>query len=240
MQREVMIKKQLRNGSNQLVKATVLSERNGVLRCTQAGSVGVMKPFEVAAKDVVDASVVFSGNRLAQQRGVVPTKQYPTYGSSLAATLNAAKHTPPAKKSADTMKPSKLMHEKGITLETDGEEDMEAAPMVNPLKKVGFPKMKKPKMGMPRPIRAEDNAHGENNNDDADNNPSANFHVGDSVRHKKSGWIGKVSSIHPTKSPQHKLVRVQYQSKADTQPMLVNHHSSELEPVEQNDNAQQE
>jgi hypothetical protein len=33
-------------------------------------------------------------------------------------------------------------------------------------------------------------------------------------------------------------VRVQYQSKNDTQPMLVNHHSSELEPVE--DNAQQE
>jgi hypothetical protein len=209
MQREVMIKKQLRNGSNQFVKATVLSERNGKLRCTQAGSVGVMKAFEVDAKDVVDASVVFSGNRLAQQRGVVPTKQYPTYGSSLASTLNAAKHTPPAKKSSDTMKPSKLMHDSGITLETDGEE-MDA----------GFP-----------------NAHdGGDTNDEA--GPSANFHVGDSVRHKKSGWVGKVSSIHPTKSPKHKLVRVQYQSQADTQPMLVNHHSSELEPV-QDDNAQQ-
>ena len=136
------------------------------------------------------------------------------------------------------------MHDSGITLETDGdEEEMEAAPMVNPgMKKPHFIKPKQPKMGMPRPIRAEDDAHdGGNNNDEGDNNPSNNFHVGDSVRHKKSGWIGKVSSIHPTKSPKHKLVRVQYQSKADTQPMLVNHHSSELEPVEQQaDNAQQE
>lgn len=180
MQREVMIKKPLLNGDNRLVKAVVMSERDGVLRCVDPNA-RLKKPFDVKREDVVESSAVFR-NRYAQQRGAVVPQQLPGR-QSLSRILEAKVAAP--KKSADSQSPSKLMHEKGVVLKSDDE-----------------------------------------------TKSGTSFHVGQKIRHKKSGWVGKVNTVYPPGKGGGNMVRVQYQSKKDTQPMLVNHHSNECESAD--------
>lgn len=178
MQKEVMIKKPMRDGESRLVKAVVLSERNGVLRCVDPNA-SIKKPFEVNADDVIDSGKVFSGNRLQQQRGAVVPQQFPGH-HSLSRIMEA--RVAPPRKSARSQMPSKLMHEKGVVLKSDDET----------------------KSGSP-------------------------FHVGQKIRHKESGWQGKVHTVYPPGRGGGNMLRVAYQSSKDTKPMLVNHHSNECE-----------
>lgn len=60
---------------------------------------------------------------------------------------------------------------------------------------------------------------------------SAAFGIGDTVRHKKSGFIGRVHKMYQLKNGHH-LVGVHYQQTKKGQNLLVHHHSSELEKAD--------
>ena len=85
-QKEVLIRRALRFGGNQLVKATVLSQHGSKLRVIRDGE---RKPVEVEAAEVVDAGATFSGNRLAQQRGVIVSKAYPDNANCISRILDS-------------------------------------------------------------------------------------------------------------------------------------------------------
>lgn len=84
--REVMIRRKLIQPGNetQLIKVGVLSQDGDTLRVVRPGET---RPFNVAASDVVDANTVFSGNRAAQNSGVMITKQMPDSTSALCNVL---------------------------------------------------------------------------------------------------------------------------------------------------------
>lgn len=83
MQKTVLICKQHRFGSPQLIRATVLSETKDTMRVIP---IGQRKIVEVKASETRPVSAVFA-NRLATQQGRVIPKAYPDGSNHLGAIL---------------------------------------------------------------------------------------------------------------------------------------------------------
>jgi len=80
MSRTVLIRKfQLHGNLTRMVRATVLSEKAGILRVVPEGQ---GTPIEVKASDTMDAATTF-GTRLGMQHGIVVQKAYPDSPNSM-------------------------------------------------------------------------------------------------------------------------------------------------------------
>lgn len=73
---QVMVRRKLQNGDNQLIRADVISEKDGVLRVKMPGVFG---PVEVKANETVPATQLFGDPR---NKTVIP-KSYPDATHSL-------------------------------------------------------------------------------------------------------------------------------------------------------------
>jgi hypothetical protein len=72
--RQVLVRKPLASGENKLIRATVLSEKDGMLRVMLPGA---RVPTEIKASDTISPASVFGTGVRCQATGVLQ-KVYPT------------------------------------------------------------------------------------------------------------------------------------------------------------------